>query len=151
MVNRHQISGKAHGTVMQETSNGLGSPSFAETDYGRLIEQKLQETVSLVAQDLNCIPFSARITRVDKSTVYFDAGGTSKVMPGDTLQVYRILPGGLPVDAASFESGMRLGVPEEKVGQVKVTQVQPLFAMGTVVGTKVEPGDYVRWIAGAQK
>ena len=146
LVNRHRLAGKAEGDVLQSLSSGLGTMGFAETDYGRLVNDKLQEATVLLGKDLNCIPFSARITRVEKNTVYIDAGYTSNVRPGDTFEVFRISPSAMPIDSASFFPSKRLGMPEIKAGVLTVNQVQPLFSHGTVSGASVEPGDYVRYV-----
>nr|WP_314899752.1 flagella assembly protein FlgT middle domain-containing protein [uncultured Deefgea sp.] len=146
LVNRHRLAGKASGEVVQSLSSGLGTEGFSETAYGQLVDSKLQEATVLVGKDLNCIPFSAKIIRVEKNAVYIDAGYTSNVRPGDTFQVFRISPIAMPIDSASYLPSMRLGMPEEKVGVYTVSQVQPLFAQGTVQGVRVEPGDYVRYV-----
>jgi hypothetical protein len=146
LINRHRLAGKASGTVLQDSATSMGTDGFKETDFGRLVEAKLQEGASLVLQDTACIPFSARITRVERNKVYFDAGGTSLIAVGDTLQVYRIMPNALPLAAASFDPTMSLGLPEEIVGSLNVTQVQPLFAVGLISGTNVQAGDYVRFV-----
>ncbi len=151
LVNRHRISGKAEGEVVQDTGRALGTVGFTETDYGRLVEAKLSEATTLLSQDLNCIPFSAKITRVEKNSVYIDAGYTSNLRPGDTLQVYRISASAMPIDSASYLPSMRLGMPEEQLGTYTVNQVQPLFSMGTVKGVRVEPGDYVRFVGQERK
>ncbi|WP_373976200.1 flagellar assembly protein T N-terminal domain-containing protein [Chitinibacter sp. SCUT-21] len=152
LINRHRLAGKASGSVVQDTATSMGSEGFKETDFGRLVDAKLAEGAARVSQDVSCIPFSARITRVEKGRVYFDAGGTSKVAVGDTMQVYRVMPGALPLDAASFEPTMSLGLPEEIVGNITVSQVQPLFAVGAMAGSKVQAGDYVRFVGrGGQK
>ncbi len=146
LVNRHRLAGKASGTVVQSLSAGLGTLGFSETDYGRLVDDKLQEATVLVGKDLNCIPFSAKITRVEKNSVYIDAGYTSNVRPGDTFQVFRVSPSAMPIDSASFFPSTRLGMPEVKAGVLTVNQVQPMFSQGTVSGANVEPGDYVRFV-----
>ncbi|WP_157670275.1 flagella assembly protein FlgT middle domain-containing protein [Chitinibacter sp. GC72] len=146
LINRHLLAGKASGTVMQDSATSMGTAGFKETDFGRLIDTKLQQGVDLLSQDVGCIPFSARITRVEKGRVYFDAGVTSQVAVGDTLQVYRIQPGALPLAAASFDPSMSLGLPEEIVGSVQVMQVQPLFSVGAMSGNAVQAGDYVRFV-----
>ncbi|WP_047395301.1 flagellar assembly protein T N-terminal domain-containing protein [Chitinibacter sp. ZOR0017] len=152
LVNRHRLAGKASGQVMQDRATSMATEGFKETAYGQLIEQKMQEAARRITQDIACIPFSARITRVEKNRVYFDAGTTSKVGVGDSLQVYRVAPGGLPLAAASFEPSMSLGLPEEIVGSLNVTQVQPLFSVGILQGSGVQAGDYVRFVGrGGQK
>lgn len=146
LVNRHRIAGKAHGEVVQSLDSGLGTLGFSETDYGRLVNDKLQEATQAVSKDLNCIPFSAKVTRVDRNGVYIDAGYTSNIRPGDTFKVFKISASAMPIDSASFFPSMRLGMPEEMAGTYTVNQVQPLFSQGTVSGTRVEPGDYVRFV-----
>ncbi len=151
LVNRHRIAGKTRGEVVQSLSSGLGTLGFIETDYGRLVDDKLQEASRLVSQDLNCIPFSSKITRVEKNSVYIDAGYTSNVRPGDTFDVFRVSPAVMPIDSTSYFPSMRLGLPEEKVGVYTVKQVQPLFSLGTVSGVRVEPGDFVRYAGQERK
>lgn len=151
LVNRHRIAGKAEGDVLQSLSSGLGTMGFAETDYGRLLNNKLQEATEVVSQDLNCIPFSAKITRVEKNSVYIDAGYTSNVRPGDTFKIFKVSPVAMPIDSASFFPSKRLGMPEEMLGIYTVNQVQPLFSLGTVSGGRVELGDFVRYVGQERK
>jgi hypothetical protein len=151
LINRHRLAGKANGSVVQDTGSSMGTEGFKETDFGQLVDSKLREASALVTQDISCIPFSARVTRVEKGRVYFDAGGTSRITVGDTMQVYRLMPGGLPVDSASFDPVMRLGLAEEVVATLNVVQVQPLFSIGVIPGAAVQPGDYVRFVGQEKK
>ncbi|QLG86852.1 flagellar assembly protein T N-terminal domain-containing protein [Chitinibacter bivalviorum] len=151
LINRHRLAGTATGSVAQDPATSMGTMGFQETDFGKLVQTKLQEGTNLAIQDLSCIPFSARVTRVEKGRVYFDAGVTSKVAVGDTLQVYRISPSALLVPAASYDPAMSLGLPEDIVGSLNVVQVQPLFSVGQVSGANVLPGDYVRFVGQEKK
>ncbi|WP_410497482.1 flagellar assembly protein T N-terminal domain-containing protein [Chitinibacter sp. S2-10] len=146
LINRHRLAGKATGSVAQDNATSMGTEGFKETDFGRLIEAKLVEGAAKVMQDVSCIPFSARVTRVEKGRVYFDAGTTSGLAVGDTLQAYRVMPGNLPLAAASFDPSMSLGLPEEMAGNLNVIQVQPLFSVGVMSGSAVQVGDYVRLV-----
>lgn len=145
LINRHRLAGVAEGSVAQDP-DAVGTARFYETDYGQLVDLQLQAALTRVENDIRCIPFSARIVRVDGGRVYIDAGSSSKIAPGDRLQVYRLRPG-QPVDSLGGNESMRLGWAEEVTGSLTVNEVQPLFAVASPqAGLRLEVGDYVRFV-----
>lgn len=143
---RQRISGRAEGEVVMDQAS-FGSDRFFDTDYGQMVETKLNEAVQAISDTVQCIPFSSRITRVEPGRIYLDAGGTSRLAPGDHLQVYRLKSGGRAVDSISFGNPAQLGWPEEIAGSITIKDVQPLFSIGLPEGQlHAEVGDYVRFV-----
>lgn len=139
LINRHRVSGEVEGDVAQQPE-WLFKARFYETDFGGLVDQKLQTVLAAVQDDIRCLPFSARIVRTEGRRVFFDAGATSLIRTGDRLQAYRLKPG-QPVLGSMIE---------EVVGSLTVSEVQPLFATAVLDGSRsLEVGDYVRFVGSA--
>ncbi|SFX24596.1 flagella assembly protein FlgT [Marinospirillum alkaliphilum] len=119
---------------------GFGSPRFWETDYGRKVDDLIEQMVSDLHVMVGCQPFMARITRTDNKTLYIDAGSDAGLRPGDTLGVYRL--------NTFFDHTQR---PYTELVPVDLTlslrRVQPNFANGTLVTlpemVNIQQGDLV--------
>ncbi|MBS1154500.1 MAG: hypothetical protein H6R07_424 [Proteobacteria bacterium] len=155
-IARHRLAGKAEGQVLFgaevvfDPSVVMGTQRFFASDFGKLVDAKLDDAVNSLYRDIQCVPFSARVARVEPGRVTVDAGGTSKLAVGDRLQVYRLRPGARGVDATG-RSG-QLGWPEELAGTLVIREVQPLFSAGVPEGAlRVEVGDYVRFAGTGEK
>lgn len=155
-IGRHRLAGKTDSSMLSgsevvfDPSVAVGTQRFFASGFGKLVDARLNEAVDSLYRDIQCIPFSARVTRVEPGRVMVDAGGTSKIATGDRLQVYRLRPGARGVDA-SGQSG-QLGWPEELAGSLIIREVQPLFATGVPEGAlRIEVGDYVRFAGAGEK
>jgi hypothetical protein len=123
----------------------LGSNGFWQSDYGRLFDQLLKQAVSSVDQQLACIPYTARVARVDGGTrLYLDGGGLDGLQVGDSLMIYKPSP---LITLRSAGSGRELGVPETLIGDAVVVQVQPQFAIAETRNARqqVGVGDMLRF------
>lgn len=127
----------------------FGSEGFFKTDYGRAVDETLSVLVNEILNDLNCLPFSTRIQRVDGHRLYLNAGTTSGVAPGDTLAIYthdRQFP---RHSVAGHHAG---GIPEIPSGTARIISVQPQLAIAEVIEDEtpvdVREGDIVRLQAG---
>ncbi len=139
LIKRHRVSGEVEGDVAQHPE-WVFKARFYETDFGQLVDSKLKEAIQSVQEEVRCLPFSARIVRVEGRKVFFDAGASSLIHAGDRLQAYRLRPG-QPVLAT---------MAEEAVGSLTVTEVQPLFSSAQIDrGQRLEVGDYLRFVGGA--
>lgn len=153
LIKRHRLAGRAEGhrlragEMVQDVASSSATARFFASDFGKLVDAKLNEAVQTIHADVQCIPFSARVVRVEENgRVYLDAGGTSRIAPGDRLQVYRLLPGALPIAGNSHSIPTQLGWPEALAGTLTIKDVQPLFSMALSEGNlRVEVGDYVRF------
>lgn len=76
-------------TLEGNTKTGFATPAFLQTDYGRKVEQLLNNAAYDLSQSLRCLPFSARITRVEDSQIWINAGKSSGLRRGDRLTIYR--------------------------------------------------------------
>lgn len=149
---RQRLSGKAEGNVVADPASRFASERFFASDYGQLIQTKLNEAIQSINDNVRCIPFSARIVRVEPGRVWLDAGGTSRIAPGDRLQVYRLKPGVRAMDSISFNAAAQLGWPEEVAGSLTIREVQPLFSSAQPEGQlRLEVGDYVRFVEQGRK
>lgn len=121
----------------------FSNAEFMQTSYGRTLDRVLDRQVEMLGDDLAKLPFSARVVQVEGNKVYFNAGVTSRVKPGDVLMTYRLEP--QPV--YDFNGERFLGYKETPVATLAVHQVQPLFAMGQleIEKTNLHPGDIIRF------
>lgn len=147
-IGQHRIAGKAEGTILSgaevvlDPDMGAETQRFFASDFGRLVNNKLDDAVRDIGNDVQCAPFSARVIRVAPGRIYLDAGSSSKLAIGDRLQVLHVLPGATPLQTVG--RSVALGWPTETVGTLIVRQVQPLFAMAEPEGRfLVETGDFV--------
>jgi hypothetical protein len=146
LLTNQRLSTLAHGDVQPGDALPFASIEFWKSDYGSPIDGLLDQAVNQVLTTLSCIPFSARVLRVDQGRqVYLDAGGMDGLQVGDKLLIYR------PRVADSLQvpvSGRLLGVPETLLGDVSVIQVQPNLSIAVVqsVRGKVQEGDVLRFI-----
>ena len=108
------------------------------------IQDWLGEMAAHMTEALSCLPFTARILRIEKGQFYLSAGGESSLAVGDTLLVYRQAR---TFPLAATTTADPLGLAEQIVGSVTVTQVQPLLAVATAADgnlRSVQAGDWVR-------
>ncbi|UXY15321.1 hypothetical protein N8I74_18710 [Chitiniphilus purpureus] len=144
LVARRRFAGEAGGQVVFGTNEPFGSGAFLASGYGIMVAGQLDAMVHAARDTLACLPFSARVVRVDAGQVYLDAGGLAGLAPGDKLQRYRLRPGSLPLDGLGTGGLVSLGLPEEPAGSLTVVQVQPLFAVAVADQGRPEVGDYAR-------
>lgn len=153
LIERHRLAGRAEGHVLlggnsmvMDPTSSTGTEGFFATDFGKLVDTKLNEAARAIQNDVRCIPFSARVVRVAGGRIYIDAGGTSRIAPGDRLQAYRLQPGAAPVASNGQSLPNTLGWPEELAGSLVIKDVQPLFSMALPEGNlQIDVGDYVRF------
>lgn len=146
-----RLQGRVEGEVSMPKNSRFASARFFATDYGQLVDNKLNEAVQWADKSLACIPFSARITRVENGRLYLDAGATSRLQPGDRLQVFRLKPSAYAISPISFSEPSTLGWPEEIAGTVTLLAVQPLFSIAIPEGAlRAEVGDYIRFVGGQE-
>lgn len=106
------------------------SPAFQAQDYAQSIARLIDSMTDDIVEQLRCQPFMTRISRVDGKTLYFTAGASSGIRPGDTLAIYR---------TSNFYDANRLsGIDLHNVKTaLTVSQVHSHFSSGTIL---VDPG-----------
>lgn len=147
LLKQQRFVDSATGDVIQGRDYIFGSRRFYETDFGKMVEQQLEQMVAGVDQALACQAFAARVSRVDKDRIFIDAGSTARISKGDKLQLFRVSGTNQLVPAVNGDSSMSLGTPEVLLSAVTITQVQPLFAIAILESGSIRPevGDYVRF------
>ncbi|KQQ87217.1 flagellar assembly protein T N-terminal domain-containing protein [Massilia sp. Leaf139] len=124
----------------------FGSASFAATPFGGAILRALDEGIAAISDDIAALPFAAKVVQVQGERIFIDAGSTSSVAPGDQLVVYRVDPRQQVYGADPL---VPLGAVETPLGTFSVVQVQPGFAIGTVMppatARQISVGDVVRF------
>ncbi len=143
MIARHRFSDHVAGEGYNLASNRFATEGFYRTKLGSTIRRVMSRQVALISDDLEQLPFVARVLRTEGNMVFFNAGGLAQVQPGDTLMSYRLANEAL-IDP---EKGHFFGYPEEPVATLLVKQVQPLFAVGILEGENVSlrAGDIIRF------
>lgn len=146
LINR-RLSDVAHGDVVPSRPVLFATAAFWGTDYGETVDQVLDRAVKTITGTLACLPYSARVLRVDGNRqVYLDAGVMDGMQPGDKLLLYRQRTADQIQDPAS---GKNLGLPETLLGDVTVIQVQPELSVAVSQSSNklaVQAGDLVRFV-----
>jgi len=142
----HREAQTAKGEVSGVANKPFGSAAFFETSYGKSVATTLDKISHLIEADVECLPFTAKIIRIDGKKIFFNAGTTSGVEPGDKLVVY-LKEKDFPTQGIS---GRKVGgVPENPLAAIQVIQVQPLFAVAELAEdsgqVKLREGDLIRF------
>jgi hypothetical protein len=145
-IGLHRESRVAKGDVLGTTDKPFGSAAFFETDYGKSVASALDKATHQIEADLECLPFTAKIIRIDGKKIFFNAGTTSGVEAGDKLVVY-LREKDFPTQGIS---GRKVnGIPENPLAAIQVIQVQPLFAVAELAEdsgpVKLREGDLIRF------
>lgn len=127
---------------LTDAQNLFSNAEFYQSHFGKALDRILNSQAELVQDDLQKIPFSARIIKIAGQQIYFDAGATSLVNTGDTLMTFR-----LDDDALLNENGQYFGYTETPVASVSVQQVQPQFSIAKVEikNAELSTGDLIRF------
>jgi hypothetical protein len=146
LVGHHRVMRTAIGKQEIGRDIPFGSARFYASDYGANIAAVLDELAQMLREDLERLPFAAKIVRVAGSKVFMDAGATSGIGSGDTMVVYQLKD---EWQISSLRGNTDMGIPEVPLTTVAITQVQPLFSSGELQGDakslKVRVGDLVRF------
>ncbi|ATP28499.1 hypothetical protein CR207_08855 [Chromobacterium violaceum] len=146
LLARERVNGMASskGPIIPPQPQPFASGAFWQGDYGKLVSQLLDRASDRIDNIISCIPFSARVVRLEGKRVYINAGLLDGMAVGDKLLLYK-RASGQPL--RDLISGRELGMPESLNGDVSLIQVQPNFSIGLVQGSGRAPseGDYVRF------
>ena len=90
----HLISQKHYQTMglwnLDRTiSTGFATGQFTKQDYGQKVKTLISKISKELTTDLQCEPFTARITRINDRTVWVNAGKQQGLKRGDKLTIYR--------------------------------------------------------------
>ena len=145
LLQRLRVATEASGQVLNGRDKHFGSANFYQTDFGQSVGKALDEMARQLNAAASCLPFSARVAKVEGKTAYLDAGSLQNLRPGDTLSLFAP-DRNTPIYAG--EANIPLGLPEQPLGSIVIKSVQPKFAVGEVrenAGKRVRTGDTARY------
>ena len=145
VVSRHRLSDSVEESSLTgfPASQSVMNEKFFATPFGQKVDQMVDKMVGLVTGDVMAQPFTARVIRSQDNQVYFDAGGLVQVRVGDVLNTYQLAQSPL----RDLPGQRTLGFSEKPTSTLVVTQVQRLFAVGTLepATARLAPGDVIRF------
>ena len=138
MERRYQTQGVW--SLSQELKAGFNSQAFAHQEYGQAVIKLIDQMVGELESNLRCRPFSARITRTENNRIWFHAGESTGIKPGDKFKVLH--------RSTFFDVQMR---PTHQLSNTNrtlvVDEVHPNFVQGHLVNIaqhqNILPGDIV--------
>jgi len=117
------LAESAKGRVEIGADKSFGGRAFLATESGKSINRLGNLIVSQIASTIECLPFSARIVRVDKDLIYLDAGATSRLAVGDKLTVFSL---------ASHFPTATAAATEEPIASINLYIIHPLISTANV-------------------
>jgi curli biogenesis system outer membrane secretion channel CsgG len=119
----------------------MGSDGFTKTPLGKATQIAIDNAVEIISQGLVNVPFQAHVISAKGGTVLINAGERTGVSVGDQFSVY-----GLGEEIVDPTTGESLGVEEEELGVIEITQVKEKYAKARPKGPlgAASPGDVVR-------
>ncbi len=142
-LSRHRFSEMVKNSGFFEDKQTLFSnSSFYQTVFGKVLNRVMTSQVEILQGDLNQIPFSAKILKVEGTDVYFNAGASSLINIGDVLMTYR-----LEADALNSANNKYIGYVETPAATLTVEHIQPLFSKGKleIKNSQLMAGDVIRF------
>ncbi|WP_137937727.1 flagella assembly protein FlgT middle domain-containing protein [Chitinivorax sp. B] len=142
LLDRQRIAKEAQGEVVLNRQQSLGSAGFNNHDYGRIVNQTLEEAAKQIALTLQCLPFTTKLAKLEGKTAYLAAGSIHNLRPGDRLLAYSKDTRNPVFSPDTYQP---LGLPERPRPVLQIMQVQPRFAIARVIGNNsLKVGDWVR-------
>ncbi len=137
------VATTARGAVHDSSLRVFDLSRFQQNDYGRSVATLLDGVAGKLANTMHCLPFAARVVRVEGDRVYLGAGTLDGLASADRLIVYKQQP----QTEIRRGDGVVLGLPERVIGDVELLQVQPRLAVAMLRNArgKVDVGDWVRF------
>jgi len=140
-----KIKGEAEGIVKifdytyKEEAN-LDNRNFKKTPIGRATQIVIDNSVEYIKDRLSRISWEGKITKVEDSTCYINAGEKTGIKKGDVFIVYRGV-----YTVADSDKDVSMDVAKIKVGTVQVYEVEEDFSKAKISGLtrKVKEGDVV--------
>lgn len=103
----------------------FGSAEHFETPFGAVYFELIRKVVDWAGASVSCLPFGARVVKVDGTRMYIDAGAEQGLANGDRLRALRLV-GETPVRSLD---GELLGMEKSAAGEAVIRSVYPRFAI----------------------
>ena len=102
---------------------GFDAEKFKNTALSKSVQIVIDDAVSMIARNLNELPFEGKIVKVKDDTYYTNIGSRNKVSGGDVFDVYS--PEDVLIDP---DTGENLGSLRKKVGTVVISMPQEKYS-----------------------
>ena len=140
MLARREFAKQAGFTWQMPKTLTPGSRAFSESSLGKTYYELLGEIGPWAENTISCLPFAARVMRVEGNQLHLDVGSDSGIEPGTEFVLTR--SASVPVTTAAGEMLEGERVP---VAGVIVRNVQPRYSVAEITAKKnapaARPGD----------
>lgn len=104
------------------------------------MREAVGEAAGFILKQTSEIDWTAQVVEVQGGQLYVNAGASAGIRIGDTLTVYSVAR-----ELIDPATGLSLGRIEQKLGQIRVEQVDDRYAVGARLGEfPVRRGDLLR-------
>ena len=118
----------------------FGGAGFLSTPLGQASRKAIAEAVAFIAARVGNLPWEARVIRALENQVYLNAGSENGIVAGTTFKVFRSEEA--LIDPAS---GLNLGTPDREIGLIRISAVQPKYAVAELLeGDLPQRNDVIR-------
>lgn len=154
LLSRHHLYRPAEDEGKVGRDKPFGSVAFYATNFGKAMDDVIEESVAWIRKDLATFPMMSRIVQVNGNQIMLDAGVNSSLVVGDVglvVSEYDQLP---VIGLTALQARPSYyGTPQASMGKVQLKQTQLQFALGELEESaqaktvKVKVGDFVRFDA----
>lgn len=144
VLQSHSAVGKAESSgVSVGVSRGdvdFGADTFKSTPLGQATREAIQDAVRFIIANMESMPFSAKVVKVEGNKVYINAGSLMNIRNGTRFYAYSV-----GEDIVDPDTGLKLGADEKLIGTVEVREVQDKFSTGFLQsGSGLKRGDVLK-------
>ena len=137
-VGKAESSGVAVGVARGDVD--FGADTFKNTPLGQATRQAIRDAVQFIILNMERMPFSAKVIKVEGNKIYINAGSQMNIRRGFKFYAYS-----LGEDLIDPDTGLKLGADEKLVGTVEVRDVQDKYSIGSLAsGSGLKKGDVLK-------
>jgi hypothetical protein len=142
VLDRKTFSAVANGQVLMTPRPAVGTAEFYASDLGRVWGRLVSDIADWATDKISCMPFVARVLKIEGQKIYLDAGADSGLSVGDTLVLHTWRRPPAPVRG---EDQLVLGEEKSSRTAVSIKYRYPEFSVAEILeaGHKIDiaPGD----------
>ena len=150
LLAKHTVVKQAQDRATVGLDKPFGSAVFYATTYGKVVNEILDESIKLIAKDLDSYGVLAKILKIENGQIFIDAGKTSQILAGDLATVEAVSNELPTMSLNSSPSPLFVyGLPRNSIGKIAIIQSQQSFSIGELSADvkldAVKVGDLVRF------
>jgi hypothetical protein len=142
VLDRKTFSAVANGQVLMTPRPAVGTAEFYASDLGRVWGRLVSDIADWATDKISCMPFVARVLKIEGQKIYLDAGADSGLSVGDTLALHTWRRPPAPVRG---EDKLVLGEEKSSRTTVSIKYRYPEFSVAEMIeaGHTIDifPGD----------